>query len=461
MQTNTDNNRIDTTSVLAKQGKKILFATVPADGHFNPLTGLAKHLEAAGHEVGWYCAGTYAKKLKKLSLRHFPFTKALEVTSDNIEDIFPARSKIKNKIKRLNFDIINFFIARAEEYYADLKDIRKDFPFDLVVADVAFTAIPFIKDKMNIPVIGIGVFPLTETSADLPPAGLGMQPCYTIAGKIKQSLLRFAADKLLFKTANNVMKKLLNKYGIVHNDCNVFDLLIKKTTLMLQSGTPGFEYFRSDIGSNVRFIGSLLPYNDGRQNEQWFDKRMNQYERIILVTQGTVEKDIEKILVPTLEAFKHTKTLVIATTGGSRTQELKSRYPQRNYIIEDFIPFDDVMPYADVYVTNGGYGGVMLSIENKLPIVGAGVHEGKNEINARVAYFRLGVDLRTESPKPEQLRAAIEQVIVDKTYKQNVIKLSEEFSKYDPYALCAGYVEDILSAPTNIIAALKGQSTAN
>ena len=29
-----------------------------------------------------------------------------------------------------------------------------------------------------------------------------------------------------------------------------------------------------------------------------------------------------------------------------------------------------------------GYGGVMLGIENQLPLVVAGLHEGKNEINA-------------------------------------------------------------------------------
>jgi len=35
-------------------GKKILFVTVPADGHFNPLTGLAKYLQDSGCEVRWY-----------------------------------------------------------------------------------------------------------------------------------------------------------------------------------------------------------------------------------------------------------------------------------------------------------------------------------------------------------------------------------------------------------------------
>src|SRR5678816_4257799 len=85
------------------------------------------------------------------------------------------------------------------------------------------------------------------------------------------------------------------------------------------------------------------------------------YKNIVLVTQGTVEKDVTKLLVPTLEALKEdTDTLIICTTGGSQTKQLKKQYDQLNIIIEDFIPFDDVMPYADVYISNGGYGGVLL-----------------------------------------------------------------------------------------------------
>jgi len=83
-------------------------------------------------------------------------------------------------------------------------------------------------------------------------------------------------------------------------------------------------------------------------------------------TQGTVEKDTSKLLVPTLEVFKNSDYLVVATTGGSGTKELQKKYASDNIIVEDFIPFSEVMPNADVYITNGGYGGVMLSIENKL-----------------------------------------------------------------------------------------------
>jgi UDP:flavonoid glycosyltransferase YjiC (YdhE family) len=47
-------------------GKRILFANFPADGHFNPLTSLAMHLTELGFDVRWYTSKSYAKKLAKL-----------------------------------------------------------------------------------------------------------------------------------------------------------------------------------------------------------------------------------------------------------------------------------------------------------------------------------------------------------------------------------------------------------
>lgn len=426
-------------------GKRILFANVPADGHFNPLTGLAAYLKSIGYDVRWYTSSVYSKKVTRLNIPFYPFKKAMEVNGENLSEVFPQRDKITNKVKKLNFDMINVFILRSVEYYEDIKQIHQSFPFDLMIADCAFSAVPFIKDKMNIPVITIGVLPLTETSKDLAPTGLGMLPSNSKMGRLKQDVLRFVADKILFREANNVMKGLMKKNGIDAGNSNVFDTVVRKSNLLLQSGTPGFEYKRSDLGKNIRFIGAVLPVNSKRE-AQWFDEKLYKYYKVILVTQGTIEKDVNKLLVPTFEAFKDTDYLVIATTGGAQTKELREKYPHDNIIIEDFIPFDDIMPYADVYITNGGYGGVMLAIENKLPMVVAGVHEGKNEINARVGYFEIGVNLFTESPIPGMLRKAVYKVINDDTYNLNIRKLSMEFSKYDAAKLCAKYVDEVLTA---------------
>jgi MGT family glycosyltransferase len=432
------------TQKLPGQGKKVLFATVPADGHFNPLTGLAKHLQSLGFDVRWYTSVHYADKLRKLGIPHFPFIKAKDFATNQVEELLTERPKIKSKIEKLNFDFIHLFIKRGPEYFEDIQDIHAHFPFQLLVADVTFTAIPLVKTQLKVPVFSIGIIPLPQTSKDLPPTGLGLEPDYSFKGKLRNAGLRFLAHKILFRKADRLARRIMNDHQVDHGNHFFFDLGIHQATYYLQSGVPGFEYQRTDLSPNVRFIGSLLPYRSSKASNQWFDERLNQYEQVVLVTQGTVEKDVSKIIMPTLEAFKDSDTLVIATTGGSGTEQLQAAYPQKNIIIADFIPFEDVLPYTDVYITNGGYGGVMLGIENRVPMVVAGVHEGKNEICARVGYFKIGINLKTETPSVPQLKQAVNTVMHNKKYKNNIEWLADEFSGYKANDLFAGYVASAL-----------------
>lgn len=378
------------------------------------------------------------------SLKH-----ALDFASNpDIENVFPERKKHKSQIAKLKFDMINAFILRAPEYYKDIVDIYQEFPFHLMIADITFGAIPFVKEKMNIPVIGVGIVPLVETSRDLPPAGLGLTPSDSIAGRIQQTILRFVADKLIFAKPTKVMTRILNACGIDTGNANIFDILIQKSTVVLQSGTPGFEYRRSDISKHIVFTGPLLPLSKKKESQRWYDEKLKQYSKVILVTQGTVETDADKLLTPTLEAFKNSDILVIVTTGGSKTESLREKYPQKNIIIEDFIAFDDVMPYADVYITNGGYGGVLLSIQNELPMVVAGIHEGKNEINARVGYFELGINLKTEKPSPIQVKKAVYEVLTNDTYLRNVRQLNNEFRQYRPADILENTIKTLVKRPS-------------
>lgn len=424
---------------------KILFANFPADGHFNPLTGLAVYLQEQGHDVRWYTSITYAEKLQQMQIPQYPFKRAMDLSGDRLEEMFPERNRKHSQVARLKFDIINAFILRGPEYYADIRELYSEFSFELLIADCAFTGIPFVKELMKIPVASIGVFPLSETSRDLPPSGLGMTPASSFPGRVWQSVMRLLAKHIIFGSPNRVMYELLDKHQIPHNRESLFDMMIRKSDVLLQIGTPGFEYYRSDLGENIRFVGPLLPYTGAKKSPRWFDERVREYKNVLLVTQGTVERDVTKILVPTLEAFRDSRdTLVVATTGGSDTARLRKSYPEKNIIIEDFIPFSEIMPYATAYITNGGYGGTMLGIMNRLPLIVAGVHEGKNEICARVGYFKLGVNLGTERPTPRQIQEAVKKVAGDETYRNNVRELAAEFSKFDAYDRCARYISGVM-----------------
>lgn len=431
-------------NTIGNQKKRILFANIPADGHFSPLTALAVHLKNSGHDVRWYTGPSYAAKIEKLGIPYYLFDRAKEVTVNNIDEVFPKRQKIKNHVKKVIFDICTYFIERGPEFYEDIKEINKSYDFDVLVADNAFTGISFVREKLKKHTVAIGVLPLGESSKELPPPIMGLTPANTYAGKALHGFLRFLTDNVLLKKPYTLVQKYHSQYGIKAKSKNIFDMQIEKSTLYLQSGTPGFEYKRPNLSKHIHFIGPLLPHATGTSKNNSFKSMLGKYAKVILVTQGTFEGDVNKLIIPSIEAFKGTDNLVIVTTAGWHTAMLRDKYrAYENILIEDFIPFNDVMPYVDVFVSNGGYGGVILGICNRIPMVVAGIHEGKNEICARVGYFKLGLNLRTEKPSPSKIINAVNEVMNNSIYKRNVEKLAKEFKHYSPERLCENYIDKL------------------
>lgn len=429
-------------------GKKILFACVPTDGHFNPLTGLASYLQDIGCDVRWYVSGIYSDRLESLKIHHYKYIKALDINGNNIHERVPEIQTTEDSLDKSILYMKNLFAGRASEYYQDIRDIHEGFPFDLMVADNLYSAIPFVSYKMQIPVVAIGVIPLAEDSVDTAPYRTALPPAENAPMRRNYAYL-YKEIRWVFEAHTAIFTDVLEEFQIPHKPSLFPDMLIRAADLYLQIGIPEFEYKRRDLGSNIRFVGALMPYSANQLKKPWYDERLKLYKKVVLVTQGTIESDVSKLLVPTLQAFEDTDVLVIATTGGNGTDALKAKFNAKNMIITDYIPFNEVMPYANVFVTNGGYSGVMLSIQHQLPMVAAGLHELKNEVCARIGYFNCGIDLETEIPTSLAIYCAASEILNNPQYHHNVARLQHEFAGYDARALCAGYISELLKKHTD------------
>ena len=95
--------------------------------------------------------------------------------------------------------------------------------------------------------------------------------------------------------------------------------------------------------------------------------------KVVAVSQGTVDNtDLTKLIVPTLEALEDGPYVVVATTAGTQTAELRNASAPPNVVIEDFIDYDALFPHVDVFVTNGGFGSVLAAMRHGVPVVGGG-----------------------------------------------------------------------------------------
>ena len=416
---------------------KVLFASMPVDEHVLPMMRLALILKQAGYDVRWYTQEKYAGHLAAHDIPHFPFIRPPQFHGENLAEVFPARARITSDHQLIRHDLKELMIRRGPEYYEDLKEIHQSFPFSLVVADLGFTGIPFINRLMQIPVIGLGLHPLKESSALLPPYGTGKTPANGRFSRLRLSIQRFIQQNITHRDLALLQHKMHHRYGIRATG-HVHDDVISHSTIVLQSGSPGFEYGRRDMSDHIRFCGPVLA--PSKNQEKYWMGHHGTYEHTILVSQDQAEPDPKALIIPVLDAYCNSNARVIVVTNGRDTEALRQQYACSNVIIEDDIDMDDVMPYADVFVGQGNHQQVLKCIRHKLPMVIAGWRGCRKEVGARVAHFMLGQHIRTDRPSRDALNKAIDTVLKDPGYLQHTRALSDEFSSYDPGQILLRFV---------------------
>jgi UDP:flavonoid glycosyltransferase YjiC (YdhE family) len=282
-----------------------------------------------------------------------------------------------------------------------------------------------------------------ESATDAPPNFVGMKPAKTAIGRLVHRGMRAMMDRMVMDEGKAIYNGMLAAQGLAPIEGALTDLPYRSADVFFQGNVASFEYPRRDPNPKVKFVGALLPYKNGSAVAFSQPAKLDKYKPVILISQGTVDnKDPRKLIVPALEALKDTGALLIVGTGCSQTEELRQAYPQDNIVIEDFVDFDFILGRADLFICNGGFGSVLLSLGHGVPLVVAGIREGKNDVNAHVDYFGVGIDLRSESPKPGDIRRAADRMLSEPRWKQNVARLQKEFGDYHPNELIATYLSD-------------------
>ena len=411
---------------------RVLFASMPFDGHFLPLTGIARHLHTQGHDVRCYTGPSYARRLASLGVPHLPFRRATEINGENLAEHFPEVEKLKGP-KRIAFDLERIFFGNTQAHFDDLREIRQEFPFDRLVADGAFYAAYLVARKLDVPVYGIGPGPTpAPTSPTAPPPFFGLTPATNPLARLKHRIVRAMVESTT-KPGMRVFNALLASEGLPAYERSVFDLPWDAATLFFQTGVPGMDFPRSDWPENHRFVGPLLPPSTATTTSLPFADKLARFGSLVVVSQGTVDnRDPDKLLVPALTALAGSEHLVVACTGRRNTDALRERFGRDNVVVEDWVDFDVLLPRADLFICNGGYGSIMHALMNDVPILSAGKLEAKNDINARLAYRGLGLDLKTERPTANNIAAGVRRMLGDATYKQHVARVSAELKACRP-----------------------------
>lgn len=415
---------------------RFLVCTHPITGHVNPAIEIARKLVERGHEVRIYTGKKFKAKVETAGTTFQPMVKAYDYDDSDYDKAFPGRSALKG-INQIKFDFTEVFIRRAPEQVADLREIFKTWTPDVVLGDPGFAGARFLYELGEIKAFAVfNISVLGLPSKDVPPFGLGMLPDYSPIGKLKNKTLSFMASNVVFKDVNAALKEERGKFGLKPTPFSP----IFSEMLYLQPSIPAIEYPRSDLPPSAHFIGALIPQFKGEFNPpEWWHEVTNATKPVVLVTQGTVATNADELITPALQALANEDVLVVATTGG---KALNGPLPA-NARVASFIPFNQLMPHISAMLTNGGYGGVTIALANGVPVVAGGTTEDKPEVGNRVAYAGAGINLKTNTPTPDQIRDAVKQVLSDASYRNKARQLQAEYARHDAPAEAAMLLEKL------------------
>ena len=393
-----------------------LICSTPVHGHVLPLLAVSRYLVGRGHHVRFLTGTRYRAAVEATGATWLGLPAGADYDDRNVDAAFPGRVGLKGPAG-IRYDLEHIFIAPAPLQVTAVDEAIAAEHTDAILLESMFIgALALLqRPRSERPaIVNLGIIPLGLTSVDTAPFGLGIPPRPGFIGRVRNRVLKFVAEKVIFAPLQTAAVEMAQKITgqrlrtFVLNWPSMADAIVQFTV-------PSFEYPRSDLPGTVHFVGPMgrTTPSDTEVPEWWPD--VAAAEHVVHVSQGTVaNQDLSALIEPTLAALADEPVLVVVSTGGRAIDDLKL---PSNARAATYLPYDKLLPLTDVFVTNGGYGGVHYAMENGVPLIVAGMTEDKTEVSARVQWSGVGINLRSDRPSPEQIRDAVRSVLGSPSYR--------------------------------------------
>ncbi|KAE9373095.1 glycosyltransferase family 1 protein [Stipitochalara longipes BDJ] len=443
----------------------LIFCATPVEGHFGPLSAIAKNMVVRGFEVIFITGSTFQSKIEKMGATFSPLLGKADFSMATVNSLFPGHDKAPppSGPHRLVHSLLYVFVKQIPDQHetiqAVLHGIKKTRPQRKLILLVDFSfagALPSLYGAPGLKpdgVIFLGIAPLFLSAPHIPPGGLGLPYDTSPAGLERNKEQYKYRDEELFSEVNSHVRTIFKDLGAEEKPDFILEMPILRADRFLQMCIPSLEYPHPNPPPGLRFVGSLPAghRHTGKGNPVWWDDvAVNApKKKIVAVSQGTANVTFSKLIIPTIEALANAKDVLVVVALGREGAVLpEGTVVPANVRVADYIPFDDLLPYTDVFVTNGGYGGYQHCMRHGVPMVIAGMAADKPEVANRAEWAGVGLNLKTDEPTVQAIKESVEKILGDKKYKKRAQELQKVMEGYDTFTLIAKNIEELAEAQT-------------
>ncbi|MBV8278349.1 MAG: glycosyltransferase family 1 protein [Verrucomicrobia bacterium] len=403
---------------------KLGFISLNLPGHINPMSALARHLQARGHEVV-FLYSSHANGL--------PCVPGND--RDPVNESRPEVSRLQGE-GALAF-AVGLILERSEAMLRSMPSMIEAPGVDALIIDPIQFYVELAAIKLGVPYIHAAValhldysgytpFPLCGDPYETTPEALARN---------RQGVAKFT--KMLLNEGVHAYAK---EAGL---DVNWEDGGSTISKLAWLTQTPReFDFPTAHWPAEFHYTG---PYHDGKGREPMdfpWDRLTG--EPLIYSSMGTIlNGNAEVFRTIAAGVAKHKDVQLVLSIGDQLEPEQIGRVP-KNAIIVKRAPQLELLKLASVCITHSGLNTVLESLTQGVPQVAVPVTFEQPGIAARIAYHQTGVVTSLEKLTPGHLSKLLREVMEDPMYQANARRIQRAIANADGLTTACDVIEQCL-----------------
>jgi zeaxanthin glucosyltransferase len=415
---------------------KLGFICPNVPGHINPMTALARQLQARNHEVVFL----YSSEAAGL-----PCVPADE--KDQVHENMPEISKMQGD---------EAFQLGASAMIAQTESILKSLPAVVHKSGVDALLIDHIQFYAEVGAMQLGMPYLHVANAlhfdysGYTPFCLYGRPHQTTPEALARNREDVAKFAKILGNASAGIKAYAEKAGL---EIDWDDPSSTISPLASISQVPrAFDYESSHWPSQFHLTG---PFHDGNGRKRLdFPWERLTGEPLIYASMGTIlngRVDVFRTIVAALA--KHKDVQLVLSIGDQIDPKQIGSVPS-NTIIVKRAPQLDLLKQSSVCITHAGLNTVLESLAQGVPQVAIPVTFDQPGVAARIMDKQTGVITSLDKLTPNHLSDLLNEVLTNSSYRKNARELQNAIAEANGLAVAADLVEESLGVTDNIQARL-------
>ncbi|MEH2312750.1 MAG: glycosyltransferase [Nostoc sp.] len=414
-------------------------------GHLNTMLPLGKELQKRGHRVTLF--GILDAKSKTLAAElEFQAVGESEFPTGAIAESITQLGKLSG-LAALQYTV-NFLKDQAAVMLRDAPSAVKEAGVQALLVDQVSPEGGSVAEFLGIPFITVCSAVVLNRDQSVPPyfKTWGYNPAWW-------ARLRNRAGYTLLSRTVKPITKVINQYRQEWKLPPQFSPNDRYSRLAQISQQPSqFEFPRENLPQWFHFTG---PYHSptGREIPDFpYEKLTGQ--PLIYASMGTVQNRLLGVFKSIAEACNDLDAQLVISLGGSATPESLGSLPG-NPLVVGYAPQLELLQKATLTITHAGMNTTLESLNNGVPMVAIPVANDQPGIAARVAWAGAGEAVPMSRVNVPKLRAAIQKVLTEDSYKQNALRLQEAIQRAGGVSRAIDIVEQVVSTGKPVLAKTK------